>query len=93
MSLFFGLAPHVMKTIAKNPVAEAAAAFEPEFLAGLTRVFEELIVFNQVLGLKIATIHAERVTASLAMRRELLGVDLDTARRRVEAHVRERHVR
>ena len=47
--------------------------FEPEFIAGLKKIFEELIVFNQVLGLKITSIKADRVTARMDMRRELVG--------------------
>jgi uncharacterized protein (TIGR00369 family) len=47
--------------------------FEPEFVAGLKEIFEEMIVFNQVLGLKITSIKANRVTGRIAMRRELIG--------------------
>ena len=47
--------------------------FEPEFLQGLTRIFEESIVFNTVLGLKIASIKPERVVAHIAMKPELVG--------------------
>jgi uncharacterized protein (TIGR00369 family) len=47
--------------------------FEPEFLAGLTRIFEESIVFNQLLGLKITSITPTRVAARIAMRHELVG--------------------
>jgi len=47
--------------------------FEPEFIAGLKKIFEELIVFNQVLGLRITSIKADRVTARMDMRRELVG--------------------
>ncbi len=56
----------------KHP-PETVVEFEPEFVAGLTRVFEEMIVFNQVIGLKITSIRADRVTGSIAMRRELIG--------------------
>jgi len=31
----------------------APVVFEPEFIAGVKSIFEEKIVFNQVLGLKI----------------------------------------
>ena len=48
-------------------------AFEPEFLEGLRSIFEDRIVFNQVLGLKISSISPERVTARIAMRHELVG--------------------
>ena len=56
----------------KHP-PETVIQFEPEFVAGLTRVFEEMIVFNLVIGLKITSIRADRVTGSIAMRRELVG--------------------
>jgi len=47
--------------------------FEPEFMTGLKKIFEELIVFNQVLGLRITSVKADRVTARMEMRRELVG--------------------
>ena len=47
--------------------------FEPEFIQGLTKRFEEFIVFNTVLGLKIASIKPERVVAHIAMKPELVG--------------------
>ena len=56
-------------------LTEAAAIpdFEPEFVTGLTRVFEEMIVFNQVLGLKISSIKADGVRGRINMRPELVG--------------------
>jgi len=58
----------------KKPATEATVTeFEPEFVTGLKNIFEEMIVFNQVLGLKITSIKADRVTARIAMRRELVG--------------------
>ena len=47
--------------------------FEPEFIAGLKAIFEEKIVFNQVLGLKITSVLPERVTARIEMKHELIG--------------------
>ncbi len=47
--------------------------FEPEFIAGLKLIFEEKIVFNRVLGLKITSVTPERVTARIDMRNELVG--------------------
>ena len=41
--------------------AAASPAFEPEFVAGLTALFEERIPFNHVLGLRIDTLAAEGV--------------------------------
>ena len=48
-------------------------AFEPEFVAGLTEIFEEKIVFNRVLGLKITRLEPERVAARLEMKPDLVG--------------------
>ena len=53
--------------------APPGAAFEPEFVARLKTLFEELIVFNRTLGLQITEIAPERVRATLAMRPELIG--------------------
>ena len=60
----------------KTPSTTSAVetiTFEPEFLQGLTKIFEESIVFNTVLGLKIASIKPEQVIAHIAMRPELVG--------------------
>jgi uncharacterized protein (TIGR00369 family) len=51
------------------PVVE----FEAEFITGLKKVFEEMIVFNQVLGLKITAITPTLVCARIDMKRELIG--------------------
>ena len=47
--------------------------FEPEFVDGLKKIFEEMIVFNQMLGLKITGLAPEQVTARIQMRHELVG--------------------
>ncbi|MBG6070839.1 MULTISPECIES: thioesterase family protein [unclassified Polaromonas] len=47
--------------------------FEEEFITGLKAIFEEKIVFNQMLGLKITSLKADRVTARIDMRHELIG--------------------
>ena len=57
----------------KKSVAGTAVEFEPEYVAGLKKIFEEMIIFNQVLGLKITSIAADRATGSIEMRRELIG--------------------
>jgi len=51
----------------------SVAVFEPEFVEALRHLFQERIPFNRVLGLAIDTIEAERVTAHLAMRPDLVG--------------------
>ena len=47
--------------------------FEPDFVAGLKAIFEEKIVFNTVLGLKITSMRPERVTGRIEMKHELIG--------------------
>ena len=47
--------------------------FEDEFMAGLRTIFEEMIVFNKVLGLKITHIGASQVRARMDMKPELIG--------------------
>jgi uncharacterized protein (TIGR00369 family) len=53
--------------------AGPASGFEPEFVAQLKLFFEERIVFNQVLGLKIDRMSADGVTGHIDMRAELIG--------------------
>ena len=50
-----------------------AVEFEPAFISGLKELWEEKIVFNTVLGLKITALGPERVSARITMRRELIG--------------------
>jgi uncharacterized protein (TIGR00369 family) len=47
--------------------------FEPEFLAALHEIYEEKIVFNQWMGLRVESIKATGIVASLAMKPELVG--------------------
>jgi uncharacterized protein (TIGR00369 family) len=47
--------------------------FEPEFIDKLKEIFEERIVFNQVLGMKIDSLGEEEVTGHIDMRPELIG--------------------
>jgi acyl-coenzyme A thioesterase PaaI-like protein len=50
------------------------AEFEPEFITGLKAIFEEKIVFNQVLGLKITSICCPSASpARIDMKPELVG--------------------
>lgn len=52
---------------------EKEVEFEEEFVTGLIKVFEEMIVFNQVLGLKITSLKSNQVRARIDMKRELIG--------------------
>jgi acyl-coenzyme A thioesterase PaaI-like protein len=47
--------------------------FEDEFVRLLTEMFEEKIVFNRVLGLKITSLKPELVTGRIEMKNELVG--------------------
>ena len=57
----------------ENAPLHLSVLFEEEFTAGLKDLFEEKIVFNKTLGIKITSITQLRVTASMAMRPELIG--------------------
>jgi acyl-CoA dehydrogenase len=48
-------------------------AFDDEFVQGLKHIFEEKIVFNQVLGLKIESLRPDQVTGRIAMKPDLVG--------------------
>jgi acyl-coenzyme A thioesterase PaaI-like protein len=47
--------------------------FEEAFITGLKAIFEEKIVFNQVLGLKITSLKPESVTGRIEMQPQLVG--------------------
>ena len=49
------------------------AEFEAEFINGLKTIFEEKIVFNQVLGLKITSLLPDRVAGRIDMKHQLVG--------------------
>ncbi len=51
----------------------APVVFEPEFVAALADIFEQRIVFNQVLGLKVVSVQPHQVVGRIAMRPELVG--------------------
>nr|WP_326532053.1 thioesterase family protein [Rhodoferax sp.] len=56
-----------------NILSGKPVVFEEEFVKGLTRIFEESITFNKVLGLKIDAITPERVVAHIDMQPQLVG--------------------
>jgi len=59
-----------------HPVDAAPAApitFEPEYVQGLRHIFEESIVFNKTLGLKIVQVTPEIAIGRIDMRPELVG--------------------
>jgi len=46
---------------------------EPDYIEGFRQIYEEKIVFNQTLGLKLTRITPEGVAARIEMRPELIG--------------------
>jgi uncharacterized protein (TIGR00369 family) len=46
---------------------------EPEFIAAINDIFDNKIVFNHTLGIKVLSASATEVTASIAMKPELVG--------------------
>ena len=57
----------------KHLATPAEIEFEDEFVIGLKKVFEEMIVFNQVLGLKITSLKSTQVIGRIDMKRDLIG--------------------
>jgi uncharacterized protein (TIGR00369 family) len=46
---------------------------EPEFIVAINDIFENKVVFNHTLGLKVLSASATEVTASIAMKPSLVG--------------------
>ena len=60
--------------MSKNSKIETVPVdFEPEFIEGVREIFEEKIVFNKVLGLKITEIKPQWCKGRILMRPELVG--------------------
>lgn len=64
---------HENQDMNKKVEAPAEIEFEDEFVIGLRKVFEEMIVFNKVLGLKITSLKATEVRARINMKPDLIG--------------------
>ena len=62
----------VLTLINMHP-APSCASYSDAFIAQLHELFEEKIVFNRVLGLKITVLAPEGVSGRIAMRPELIG--------------------
>ena len=50
-----------------------SVVLEPEYIEGFRQIYEEKIVFNQILGLKLVKVSPEGVQARIDMRPELVG--------------------
>ena len=51
----------------------APVVLEPEYIEGFRQIYEEKIVFNKTLGLKLLEVTPEGVQARIGMRPELVG--------------------
>ena len=52
---------------------ESPIVLEPEYIEGFRQIYEEKIVFNKTLGLKLVKVTPEGVEARIDMRPELVG--------------------
>lgn len=68
-----GLAGNCPLPSTMNRTPDPDVTFEPEFVARLTKLFEELIVFNRTLGLHLTDIAPKHAAARIDMRPELIG--------------------
>lgn len=57
----------------KRAAAPAQIEFEAEFVVGLKKIFEEMINFNQVLGLRITSLQPDKVGGRIDMKPDLIG--------------------
>lgn len=56
-----------------KPAGAQGVEFEPEFVASLKEMFEEKILFNRVLGLRITALTPAGVTGRIDMKQDLIG--------------------
>jgi acyl-coenzyme A thioesterase PaaI-like protein len=54
-------------------LSTAPIVLEPEYIEGFRQIYEEKIVFNKTLGLKLVSVTPEAVEARIDMRAELVG--------------------
>ncbi len=47
--------------------------FEAEYLEGFRQIYEEKVVFNRLLGLKLVSVTPDEVVARIDMRPDLVG--------------------
>ena len=50
-----------------------STVFEPEYLEGFREIYEEKIVFDRTLGLRLVSVSPEEVVARIEMRPDLVG--------------------
>jgi uncharacterized protein (TIGR00369 family) len=52
---------------------QTPVVLEPEYIEGFRQIYEEKIVFNQTIGLKLVKVSPEGIEARIDMRPELVG--------------------
>ncbi|MEG3003141.1 MAG: thioesterase family protein, partial [Comamonas sp.] len=52
---------------------DVPTAFEPEFIAAMRQLTEELISFHKVLGLQLVSVTPQEAQARMVMKPELVG--------------------
>lgn len=57
----------------KSDKTNLPVSFEPEFVDGLVRMFEQDIPFNRVLGIRLEQVRGDGVRCAIEMRPELVG--------------------
>ena len=57
----------------KSAEGSVLPEFEPEFVASVREILEELIPFNRVFGLKLVSIRADGVVGRIEMNPDLIG--------------------
>jgi uncharacterized protein (TIGR00369 family) len=62
-----------MPKTSATPSAPASPPFEAEFIEGLRDIYEEKIVFNRTLGIRLVSVDSQEAVARIAMRPELVG--------------------
>ncbi len=65
--------PHFSKSSALSEPQAPLVVLEPEYLEGFRQIYEEKIVFNKTLGLKLVNVTPEEVVARIDMKPELVG--------------------
>jgi uncharacterized protein (TIGR00369 family) len=65
--------PHFSKNSASSEQQAPVVVLEPEYLEGFRQIYEEKIVFNKTLGLKLVSVTPEEVVARIDMKPELVG--------------------
>jgi uncharacterized protein (TIGR00369 family) len=65
--------PQFIKSLNLTEHQAPVVVLEPEYLEGFRQIYEEKIVFNKTLGLRLVNVTPEEVVARIDMKPELVG--------------------